>query len=215
VIIVGVRGRGATLGGGQFYCPRCQRDRPYTRTGIRRWFTLFFVPMFPISSISGARVCCDTCKGAFSDEVLALPSAEAFRELLARAFQRCAVAILRAGDASSQLARSSARAAIDDIRAGSTLDDGELDQQLAEADPSQLAAYASPVANRLSPSEAERFFGDCAKVALADGPLTPGERDALRLLGASLNLSEAHQLGVIEMLRTPVGRAAVRPSDRT
>ena len=73
------------------------------------------------------------------------------------------------------------------------------------------------MANELDPRQAERFFGACAQVALSDGPPSPSERDALRNLGESLNLSEAHQLGVLESLRAPSerttdGGSAPKPS---
>jgi hypothetical protein len=212
VIIFGVRGRLSTLEGGQFYCPRCRGDRAYARRGVRRWFTLFFVPILPISATTGTRICCDTCKGAFNDDVLSLPTADAFRDLHARAFRQCAVVILKSGDATSALARSAALAAINGPDGGGgELDDAGLDRDLLHVDPAQLAVYASPVANRLGPREAERFFGACAQVALSDGPLSADERHALGVLGESFNLSEAHQLGVIELLRAPVERAADGP----
>lgn len=215
MIIFGVRGRLATLDTGQFYCPRCLGDRTYSRKGVRRWFTLFFVPIFPISATTGGRVCCDTCKGAFADDVLDLPRAGAFQALASRAFEQCAVAILKSGDAASTLARSTALAAVNARRVGDELDDAALGRELADVDPTQLAVYASPVANRLGARDAEQFFGACAQVALADGPLSQGERDALRILGESFNLSEAHRVGVIELLRAPVERAAGGPSDPT
>lgn len=211
MIIFGVRGRIATLDGGQFYCPRCLGDRSYTRKGVRRWFTLFFVPVFPISATSGTRICCATCNGAFADDVLSLPTADAFRELVARALRQCAVAVLKTGDPASVLGRSSAIAAISGVQTSGHFDDDALDLELAQVEPAQLAVYASPVANRLGPREAEQFFGACARVALSDGPLSAAERDALRVLGESFNLSEANQLGVIEMLRAPVERAADGP----
>jgi hypothetical protein len=205
VIIFGVRGRIGALGTGQFYCPRCHGDRQYTRKGVRRWFTLFFVPIIPLGATQGARVCCDTCGGAFSDEVLSLPRVTAFRSVYRHAFRQCAVAVLLAGDATSAVARASAVAGInalggDDDR----VDDDALDRDLVDADPEQLAVAANPVANRLEPRQAERFFGGCAQIALSDGPLTDRERRALGILGESLHLTEAHQLGVIETLRAPV-----------
>lgn len=214
MIIFGVRGRLVTLGSGSFYCPRCHGDRQYARKGVRRWFTLFFVPIFPISATTGARVCCDTCKGAFTDDVLSLPTADAFQALLRRSFRQCAIAVLKSGDPSSALARSAAIASVNDaLGPEGPIEDDALDRDLASADPDELAVYASPVANRLGTREAEQFYGACAQIALADGPLSHGEHESLRILGESFNLSEAHQVGVIELARAPVEPAAERPPD--
>jgi hypothetical protein len=204
VIVFGFRGRVATLGTGRFYCPRCRGDRSYTRKGVRRWFTLFFVPVFPISATTGTRVCCDTCGGAFSEEVLAQPTAEAFRTVYGTAFRSCALEVLRAGDPTNALARTSALAAINDLLPSEQLDDAALDRDLTNAVPTPLAVALAPVVNRLDAGQAEWFFGACAKVALADGPLSERERRALETIGESLHLTAAHQVGVIETLRAPV-----------
>lgn len=204
MIIFGVRGRVAALGTGRFFCPRCHGDRQYTRKGVRRWFTLFFVPIVPLGAASGTRVCCDACGGAFPEEVLLLPTADEFRLVYRRALRQCVVAVLKSGDASSAVARASAVAVVNALGDDDDLDDAALEGELLGADPSQLAVAASPVANRLEPRQAEGFFGSCAQVALSDGPLSAAERHALDGLGESLHLTEAHQLGVIEMLRAPV-----------
>lgn len=205
MIIFGVRGRVATLGTGRFFCPRCGGDRAYTKKGVRRWFTLFFVPIVPLGAARGTRVCCDTCGGAFSEEVLSLPTADAFRSVYGRALRQCAVGVLKSGDASSAVARASALAVMNELGDDGLVDDAALARDLETADPSLLAVAASPVANRLEPRQAEAFFGSCAQVALSDGPLTDAERHALGVLGESLHLTELHQLGVIEALRAPVG----------
>jgi hypothetical protein len=204
VIIFGFRGRIATLGTGQFYCPRCHGDRAFTRKGVRRWFTLFFVPVFPISATTGTRVCCDTCGGAFNEEALTLPTAEAFRSVYGSAFRSCALEVLRAGDPTNAVARATALSSINGLLPSGQLDDAAIDRDLASAAPTSLAVALAPVANRLDTGQAEWFFGACAKVALADGPLSDRERRALESVGESLHLTSAHQLGVIETLRAPV-----------
>jgi tellurite resistance protein len=205
VILFGVRGRTVALGSGPFFCPLCRGDRQYARRGIRRWFTLFFVPVVALGGPTGTRICCETCGGAFSEEVLLLPTADAFAEVYRRALRQCVVAVLKAGAPSSSVARASALSAINAAAAGGAdVDDAALDAALLDADPDELAVAANPVANRLGPTHAERFFGACAHVALADGPLSDGERRALGMLGESLHLTEVHQLGVIESLRAPV-----------
>ncbi|HEV3211858.1 MAG TPA: zinc ribbon domain-containing protein [Acidimicrobiales bacterium] len=212
MLIFGVRGRVTTLDRGQFYCPRCLGDRAYTRTTARNWFTLFFVPVLPIGRPQTSLVRCDVCGGTFADGVLTLPMADAFDALCASALRRCAVAVLKAGDPASLLARSTALSVLNDApgATGPPVDDA-LDDELARVSPTEVATYASPVADRLGPTASEEFFGACARVALADGPLVQSERDALGDLGARLHLSPATQLGVLELLRAPTERAAGGP----
>lgn len=214
ILLFGIRGRLATLGTGRFFCPTCRGDRAYTRKGVRNWFTFFFIPIFPVSATKGVRIVCDTCQGVFSEDVLDLPTSDALRSSYIGSFRRCAVAVLKSGDASSAVARSAALASINGLLGEDhEIGDTELEADLARADPAQLAVAASPVANRLDSREAEWFFGACAQIALSDGPLSEDERNALRMLGESFNLSQAHQLGVIESLRAPSERAIDAPSD--
>lgn len=213
VIIFGVRGRLHTTSSGSFFCPRCNADRQYRLRGARRWFTLFFIPIFPVTGVKNVHVHCETCDGNFADSVLNLPTTDALRDLQATSFRNCAIAVLKSGDPASVLARAAAIDALDGY--GATLDDAALDADLTTSDPTQMSVYAAPIAQRLNDRGREQFFAGCAQVALADGPPTPAELDALRNLGESLNLSAAHQVGVIEMLKAPSEAQIDRPGDAT
>src|SRR5205085_7504003 len=69
-IIWGSRGITSTLDKGEFYCPRCNRDRlPYALKSTRPWFTLYFIPLFPIGGAE-KYVECQRCGGTFREEVL-------------------------------------------------------------------------------------------------------------------------------------------------
>jgi hypothetical protein len=201
MIIFGTRGRISTMDGGQFYCPRCGGDRDYTRKGVRRWFTLFFIPIVPMGAARNLRIVCSTCGGAFNEQVLSLPSGSAFEEIERRAFRQCAEAVLKAGNPKSRTARDVLLRAVNERRGtGVELDDATLDQQLGEVEPGDVAVYAGPLANRLPAAKSEQFFGGCASIALADGDVTPDQQGVLRNLGETFNLTEAHQRGVLDML---------------
>jgi transcription elongation factor Elf1 len=48
MIIWGFRSRGKALGQRVLNCPNCHRDAMTAAYQSRRWFTLFFIPIFPI-----------------------------------------------------------------------------------------------------------------------------------------------------------------------
>jgi hypothetical protein len=50
VIIYGLRNRGKTLGQRVLNCPNCHRDAMTIATQTRPWFTLFFIPIFPVGA---------------------------------------------------------------------------------------------------------------------------------------------------------------------
>jgi hypothetical protein len=77
IIIYGTRGLTSHLQSGEFYCPGCQAKGDFQLKQVRRWFTLFFIPIFPVSGPQ-RYVECQHCRGNFHEEVLELkePSPE-------------------------------------------------------------------------------------------------------------------------------------------
>jgi len=71
-ILFGTKTRFKTLSTGQFYCPQCRTRREYELRLARDYFTLYFIPLFPINT-RGEMVTCLTCSTNFQKEVLAVP----------------------------------------------------------------------------------------------------------------------------------------------
>jgi hypothetical protein len=72
-ILFGTKTRFKTLSTGQFYCPQCRTRRTYELRLARDYFTLYFIPIFPIHK-RGEIVTCTTCGTNFQKEVLATPA---------------------------------------------------------------------------------------------------------------------------------------------
>jgi hypothetical protein len=73
LIIYGFRTRERTVGGGDFSCPCCKFHRPYSDIEARRWFTLYFIPLFPVY-FHGRYLQCHSCGSTFGHEVLQVAS---------------------------------------------------------------------------------------------------------------------------------------------
>jgi hypothetical protein len=71
MIIFGTKPRMKTIGSGTFYCPRCQTNRQYELKQGKNYFTLYFVPIFPVGDL-GELVECQTCHMTFKSDVLKL-----------------------------------------------------------------------------------------------------------------------------------------------
>ncbi len=69
MIIWGTRSMTGTCQKGRFVCPRCNGSSNFEEKRVRRWFTLYFVPLVPIGT-SGYYVECQECRGTFKPEVL-------------------------------------------------------------------------------------------------------------------------------------------------
>ncbi len=59
MIILGSRARNNVMGQLQYPCPQCHQNSFHTIVRSQRWFTLFFIPVFPFSkqSISRCNIC--------------------------------------------------------------------------------------------------------------------------------------------------------------
>ena len=71
MIIWGSMGRETPVSTGRFHCPQCNGQESYDHVRIQRFFTLYFIPLFPMATL-GEFVRCVGCKMAFKPEVLDL-----------------------------------------------------------------------------------------------------------------------------------------------
>lgn len=70
MIIFGTRGITTTPGQGNFFCPSCESNQDYAIKRVRRFFTLYFIPLIPLDKL-GEYVECRHCKDTYKLDVLA------------------------------------------------------------------------------------------------------------------------------------------------
>ena len=209
LIIFGLRVFYRTIGQGAFHCQRCGGDREYRHRAGRRWITLLFIPVIPLTRV-GEHVKCAVCGTWYRMGVLALPTSAQMLAALPAGMRAAATVVLRAGGGSSAPAR---RRAIDAIRSAglADYDDAALDADLAtsamSANPAQdLAGPLNRLAIQLAVPAREWFLADAVRIGLADGPLSDDERQAAQEIAAQLGMTLAQARGVISM--TEEGAAA-------
>ena len=71
LIIYGTTGITSTTGHGNFTCPMCMRQAAYRQRQIRRWFTLYFIPIIPLH-VACRYVECASCGAELDERVLAM-----------------------------------------------------------------------------------------------------------------------------------------------
>ncbi|MEP7288690.1 MAG: zinc-ribbon domain-containing protein [Chloroflexota bacterium] len=71
MIIFGSRNRTVKKAAGEFFCPKCRAVRLYQLKKVAQYFTLYFIPIFPIKQL-GEYVECEFCKTTYRPEVLNL-----------------------------------------------------------------------------------------------------------------------------------------------
>lgn len=68
-IIFGTRGIAMKSMSGHFHCAYCGSNVPFHQKNVRRFFTLFFIPLIPLDTIT-SYVECQRCRGQFDVNVL-------------------------------------------------------------------------------------------------------------------------------------------------
>lgn len=197
LLIWGFRARPTTLSEGEFFCPSCGADRHYLLQRIRRWFTFFFVPIFPTGKDYGIQVKCTTCDSCFISEVLTAPTSAALTEYIRNAVRVAADAMVAVGSASTSAAARLAAVTMVRESGAEEFDDAALTSDLGQVDFELLPAYLAPLAQGLEEQGREAFVAQLTGIALADGPLNVAETELLKTVGAGLQLTAAHVQGII------------------
>ena len=183
-----------TVGQGDFHCPNCGGDRHYRQRVARRWFTLFFLPVIPLNRV-GEVVECATCRSRFNLDVLRMPTARQMAAALPMAMRAAAGAVLAAGDPTEPAARSRA---VEAVR-GYGMADYDEETLAADLDesPDGTDEVIAQAGAQLTTEAREWFLAQVVRVALADGAIGVGARQALHAVAGRLGMTPAHAVGVI------------------
>ena len=203
---------------GEFFCPTCGGDRQWVRCVLRRWFSLFFIPIFPVGKPVVAAVQCTTCNTRFDDAALSQPTASVLTAELQGTMRIAAAEVVRvAGPATNT-------AAVDAVRrlGLGVYDEGSLAHDVATLDPATLAPHLAYLIGALSLQGREELLSTLTGVARSGGDATFGAaRPALERIGQGLAMSPAHVAGVLAGASAanaapPAGRpfAPPEPTDR-
>jgi hypothetical protein len=202
LIIFGFRVFYRTIAQGTFHCRRCGGDRQYRHRSGRRYFTLFFLPVIPLNKV-GDHVQCTTCRTRYVTDVLSQPTTAQMQAALPVGMRAAVSAMLRSGDPNSQVSRQRAIEAV--IGAGTP----GYDEAMLNADLMQPFESIRPALNQvgtqLTVQAREWYLAEIIRIAMADGPLTEGERHAALAIGVDLGMTQAQVVGVVAMNEQSAG----------
>jgi hypothetical protein len=204
MIIWGSRGVTSTLSSGTFACPERKRDAPYQKKRLRRFFTFYFIPLFPTENL-GEWVECGRCNSKYTDAVLEnrLPQADVDR------MQALIKAVARAGGLAARLEGAPDRQALDRF-AGALQKFGGVpmtaDQVLATAanakpEPAEVRALLEPAAQGLTGPAKEALFAMIYRVLTPRGSPSTLASAFLQATGEGLGISAAQLKGLMVTLQ--------------
>ncbi|WP_157430614.1 hypothetical protein [Actinomadura macra] len=199
MIIFGWRVVFFTLTRGIFHCPDCGGDRDYRRRQGRNFFTLFFIPVIPLTKAGGEFVECDTCHGRWNPGILEIPTTAQLARMPAMLLRMAIAQVLRSGDYTHLGARARAVTVVHE--AGEPgYDEGALNADLGRPF-DEVRVEMGRASSALAPEARESILRAAAEVALIDGPLSVSEEETLSAVGADLGLTHVQVTGVVSLAR--------------
>ena len=200
MIIFGTRGITSTKRKGEFHCPTCDSMGQYRLKHVRKFFTLYFIPLIPLNSL-GSYIECGSCSLTFDPEVLNYNSeqnAEDFEAEYCSAIKKVMIHVLLADDAIDS-------AEIEEIKSiyyqitekhmnTSTLRDEIIHIENTRED---LSDTIMGLQGRLNDAGKEMVMKAALYVAMADGNLHEEEQALLCNIGGWLGMTDSHFQGVI------------------
>ena len=55
---------------GAFHCPNCKDNKDYQKKYVQNWFTLYWIPIFPVGEKKNEHIECDACSNIYHTDVI-------------------------------------------------------------------------------------------------------------------------------------------------
>jgi tellurite resistance protein/predicted RNA-binding Zn-ribbon protein involved in translation (DUF1610 family) len=205
MIIFGTRGITYSKDKGEFHCPECGTERRYNHKRVRRFFTLYFIPLIPLNLL-GEFVECETCQSTYKPEVLTYDPAAGAAELEAEyhhAVKQVMIGLMIAdGSADDEEVRKIAE--LYQQLTKSEITDAQIRSEAAQtdADGSSIRARLQEMTPRLNDHGKELVIRAAIMVAAADGEFHQDELDLIASFGDAMGMTPAHLRGVMDSMHS-------------
>lgn len=202
MIIFGTRGITYSAGDGDFHCPQCGPAK-YKLKRVRRFFTLYFVPLIPLDKL-GEYVECTRCSGTYNETVLSFdPSAgnKAFEAEFQIAVRRTMVLMALAdGVIEPEEITTLGNVYGKLINKQVTPESVQAEIEEARRDGRGVEEYLASLVGSLNDNGKELVVKAAFAVAVADGEFQEDEQELMKTIGKALQMSGAHLNGVLAEL---------------
>ena len=200
LLIFGLTVRARPMEAGRFHCPNEGGDRTYTMLELRRWFTLFFIPLIPLKQL-GDVVECDSCRQQFDRSTLRMPTSATMEHKI----EVAARSLLGAVAAAAPAAEKAAVRELESFLGTPAYCAHDLVAHARIQTEAQRSEALGAAGELLDPAGREGLLMAAARAGVLDGEIGPRLRSILTDAGAALGMTPAHVEGVMVV----ASRAAV------
>ena len=203
MIIFGTRGITTSPQRGTFCCPSCGPDSEFRQRRIRRFFTLYFIPLIPLDKL-GEYIECQSCRGTYDLQVLEFDPQQAAIEMEATyhtGMRKVMIAMLLA-DGEVDASEIGTIQQIYRELSGRDLSTDQIHSEIGELQQAgtQIEAIVGGLAGMLNDVGKEKVVEAAYLVAASDGEFHESEQVLLFKMGEALGLSKSHFSGIMSTL---------------
>ena len=203
MIIFGTKGVTTTPEKGVFHCPSCGPGSSFRWRRVRRFFTLYFIPIIPLDRL-GEYIECDHCQGTYDPQVLHFDPqkiADEFEAEFHKATRKVMVAMVLA-DGQIDEAESRMVCGIYQEITGRPMFPGDVQTEAGDlqAAGATVESLLAGVVGSLNNNGKERVIEAAWRVAMADGEFHETEQELLARIAGILEISASHYQGLLHTL---------------
>ncbi len=200
MIIFGTRGVTTTPDRGHFHCPTCNAEKGYGLKRVRRFFTLYFIPVIPLDKL-GEYVECNACRDSYKVAVLDYnpnANAAAIEAEYHIAIKKVMIHILLADGVIDDAEVETVLAIYEKIT-GQALPKRnlELEIEAVQQNKEELSKYVGNLQGVLNDEGKESVIKAAFYVAMADGEFQQEEQELIAKIASDLGMTKAHLQGVL------------------
>lgn len=206
MIIWGSKGITRTTGDGTFNCPVCTSPQHFEQKRIRKFFTLYFIPLFPTSTL-GEYVECRRCQGTFDPTIRNYDPAQESQQ--AEALFMTAVKLIMVhmslADGSVDPQEIHQIQTIYQELTGTQISETDITEEIqaASASSTTLFELLDHLVGQLNDHAKETALRSAYLIAAADDHVDPAEMELITKIGYHLGMTPTHLNGVITSAQAP------------
>ncbi|MEP4077494.1 TerB family tellurite resistance protein [Haloferula sp.] len=203
MIFFGTRGVTTTPEKGVFHCPACGPGSNFRWRRVRKFFTLYFIPIIPLNQL-GEYIECDHCKGTYDLNVLQYDPekiAQDFEAEYHKAVRKVMITMVLA-DGQIDDAESQMVCTLYQELTGRPMFPGDVHMEASDQQTSgaSFEVALGSLAGSLNTNGKERVIEAAWRVAHADGEFHETEQALLARIAGILELSSSHYQGLLHTL---------------
>lgn len=203
MILIGEMNITYTKGVGEFYCPRCENEHPCQHKRVRRFLTIYFIPLVPLDLVS-EHVRCLSCREDLPLQSMQLGKEDYERERVrefAGDVKRVMVLTMLADDVIEEeevevIQQFYRRLGEEELTEEQILHEAEQARRAGTS----AALYARAIAGRRTDDEKAWIIRGAFAVATANGDLSEERLQELMELPKALQVEEARFRDIIDGL---------------